>query len=289
MALARRRDNSFVLVSWRYEQPYGAQSAAPPRWHLLECLPQSRRSCVQRVPGHIDGAERERLAAAATQLAERIAAAASATPGACGASHCRGLPSSDTLLDTKLYMPRHAPGWCRATHLLKQLDAARDRGIMLLAAPAGFGKSTLLSLWLAGQDSTAAWITLETAENDLSGWLRYLTAALQTVDRSVGARLAPVLHSARPPDTFILTTLLNDLAALDRPVTLVLDDYHAITSSAVHDALANCLEHRPPHVYVVIVSREDPPLPLARWRAGGALTELRAADLRFTARKLPRF
>ena len=230
----------------------------------------------------------ERLAVAATQLAERIAAA-SATRAPAERATDELSSSSDVLLDTKLYMPPPRAGLVPRTHLLPQLDAVRERGITLLAAPAGFGKSTLLSLWLARQDRPAAWLTLDTADNDLSVWLRYLTAALQTVAPSVGAGLEPVLHAARPPDAFILTTLLNDLVSLDRPVTLVLDDYHAITDRAVHDALAMVLDHRPPLLYVVIASREDPPLPIARWRAAGALTELRAADLRFTSAEIAAF
>jgi ATP/maltotriose-dependent transcriptional regulator MalT len=106
---------------------------------------------------------------------------------------------------------------------------------------------------------------------------------------AVGASVLPLLDSTRLPAAFILTTLVNDLVALDRPLTLVLDDYHTITTPAVHDVLTALLDRRPPQLHVAIASREDPPLPLARWRAAAMLTELRAADLRFTAAEVAVF
>jgi ATP/maltotriose-dependent transcriptional regulator MalT len=170
------------------------------------------------------------------------------------------------------------------THLLDRLTAS-ERGITLLSAPAGFGKSTLLSLWLAQQAFPVAWLSLDAADNDLGRWLRYLIAALQSIAPTIGASVLPLLDSAQPPAAFIMTTLVNDLVAFDRPVTLILDDYHAITTPAVHATLTALLDTRPPQLHVVITGREDPPLPLARWRAAGALTELRAAELRFHHRR----
>jgi len=112
---------------------------------------------------------------------------------------------------------------------------------------------------------------------------------VETVAPTVGVSIIPLLDSTRPPVSFILTTLVNDLVTLDQPVTLVLDDYHIITNSAVHDALTALLDARPPQLHVVIASREDPPLPLSRWRVAGELTELRAADLRFTSAEVAAF
>jgi len=231
----------------------------------------------------------ERLSEVAAQLSERAARNERARRPPTLLANVPLIGASPAVLTTKLYQPRPRPGLVPRTHLLDRLAATSERGITLLSAPAGFGKSTLLSLWLAQLPSPVAWLTLDEADNNLSRWLRYLLAALQTVAPKLGANVMPLLESAHPPVAFILTTLVNDLLTLDQPVTLVLDDYQTITTPAVHDALSAFLDTRPAQLHMVIASREDPPLPLSRWRAAGALTELRAVDLRFTSAEVAAF
>jgi LuxR family maltose regulon positive regulatory protein len=169
------------------------------------------------------------------------------------------------------------------------------RKLTLVSAPAGFGKTTLVSEWLAGCSQPAAWLSLDESDNDPTRFLAYFIAALQTVAANIGKGALGVLHAAQlqPPATeSILTAIINDIAALPDPIVLVLDDYHLIDAQAVHDALAFLLEHLPSPpggMHLVIATREDPPLTLARLRARDQLTELRAADLRFTSSEAAEF
>ena len=158
----------------------------------------------------------------------------------------------------------------------------------LISAPAGFGKTTLLSEWIAGCEQRdpkvhVAWLSLDEGDNDPPRFLTYLIAALQTIDAAIGKGMLGLLQSPQPPPTeSILTALLNEIATIPDHFLLVLDDYHVIDSKPVDQALTFLLEHLPPQVHLVIATREDPHLPLARLRARGQLAELRAADLRFT-------
>jgi len=238
--------------------------------------------------GKSDALTAARLSEAAADLSARAAGHKRGRTDPARPSDAPHISAGPAVLATKIYQPQPRAGLVPRTHLLERLTAG-DHGITLLSAPAGFGKSTLLSLWLTQRGAPVAWLSLDPADNDLGRWLRYLIAALQSAAPTVGASVLPLLDSARPPAAFILTNLVNDLVALDRPVTLVLDDYHAITTPVVHDALAALLDARPPQLHVVITGREDPPLPLARWRAAGALTELRAAELRFTTAEVAAF
>jgi len=231
----------------------------------------------------------ERLGDVAAQLSERAARNERLLRPPALLTNDPLIGAGPAVLATKLYQPRPRPGLVPRTHLLDRLAATSERGITLLSAPAGFGKSTLLSLWLAQLARPVAWLTLDEADNDLSRVLRSLLAALQSVAPQLGASIMPLLDTADPPAAFILTTLVNDLVTLDQPVTLILDDYHSITTPAVHDALTIFLDTHPPQLHVVIASRADPPLPLSRWRANGALTELRAAELRFTTAEVAAF
>ncbi len=162
----------------------------------------------------------------------------------------------------------------------------------LVSAPAGFGKTTLVSEWVAGCERPAAWLSLDEGDNDPTRFLTYLVAALQTLALSqvegimanIGEGMLGVLQAPQPPSIeSILTTLLNEIATIPDNFILVLDDYHLIDSKPVDNALAFLLEHLPPQMHLVIATREDPHLPLARLRARSQLAELRAADLRFTA------
>jgi LuxR family maltose regulon positive regulatory protein len=205
------------------------------------------------------------------------------------------------LLTTKLYIPPPRPGQVPRPRLLARLDAALGlhHRLILVSAPPGFGKTTLLSEWVAHLRSDAAanrslagrvaWVSLDPGDNALPRFMAYLIAALQTIEAGVGAGVlgalqAPGPADAGPPSALepLLTALINELAALPEPLLLVLDDYHLIEAPVIHHALTFLLDHLPPHMGLVLATRADPPLPLSRLRSRGALTELRQAELRFT-------
>ena len=199
---------------------------------------------------------------------------------------------ASAILATKLYLPPPRPKAVQRQRLTERLNAglAAARRLTLIAAPAGFGKTTLTGEWVAGLARPAAWLSLDEGDNDPTRFLTYLVASIQTVAAEFGAAELALLQSPQPPPAeSILTALLNALAALPEPLILVLDDYHVIQAPAIHRALTYLLEHLPPQRHVVLTSREDPQLPLARYRARGQLTELRAADLRFTAAEAAEF
>src|SRR5918998_1294618 len=191
---------------------------------------------------------------------------------------------STPILATKLYVPAPQPRVVPRPRLTERLNEGLHRKLTLISAPAGFGKTTLLGEWLAGCGRPAAWLSLDEGDSDPARFLSYLLAALQTIAPNVGEGMLRVLQSPQPPPTeSILTNLLNEIAAVEVDLVLVLDDYHAIDSRAVDDALAFLLEHLPPRMHLVIATREDPDLHLARFRGRGQLAELRAADLRFNS------
>ena len=160
----------------------------------------------------------------------------------------------------------------------------------LISAPVGYGKTTLVSEWVACCERPVAWLSLDEGDSDPTRFLTYLVAALQTIAANIGEGVLDVLQSPQlPPTESILTGLLNEIAAFPNNFTLVLDDYHVIDSKPVDNALTFLLEHLPPQMHLVIATREDPNLPLARLRARGQLTELRAADLRFTPTEAAEF
>jgi LuxR family maltose regulon positive regulatory protein len=220
-----------------------------------------------------------------------------------------------SLLTTKLTIPPTRPGLVPRPRLIERLNAGLHRSLALISAPAGFGKTTLVSSWLhrpgdeqgyssAPQLSTypaqAAWLSLDEGDNDPARFLAYLVAALQTVQPDFGEAALAALQSQQPPALeAVLTALINDIASCPgpgdgeggegpgggrsgRPIILVLDDYHLITARPIHDGVTFLLEHLPPNLHLVIASRADPHLPIARLRAQGQLTELRQSDLRFT-------
>jgi LuxR family transcriptional regulator, maltose regulon positive regulatory protein len=187
------------------------------------------------------------------------------------------------ILATKLHTPAPRPRLVLRPRLLERLDAGMHRGLTLVSAPAGFGKTTLVSAWVASCGRPAAWLSLDEGDSDATRFLTYLVAALQTIRPGVGAAALSALQAPQPPPPeAILTTLLNDAAAIAERFVLVLDDYHLVDSRPVDRALALLIERLPPRMHLVIATREDPQLPLARLRARDQLTELRAADLRFT-------
>ena len=213
---------------------------------------------------------------------------------------------STPILATKLYLPPPRPAMVRRPRLIERLNAGLHRKLTLVAAPAGFGKTTLLSEWLARCGRAVAWLALDEGDNDPTRFLAYLVAALQTITPHIGAGVMTVLQSPQPPQgtagrEAILTALLNDITTLPEPFVLVLDDYHVIDAGGgvrgslwdgtgvIDMALTFLLEHMPPQMHLVITTREDPHLPVARYRARGQLTEVRAADLRFTAAEAAEF
>ncbi len=197
------------------------------------------------------------------------------------------------LLMTKLAVPAAQPWLVSRSRLLARLAEVRSR-FTLLCAPAGFGKSALLSDWLhtsqqGSAASTITWLMVDAADNDPLRFWTYLGTALQRLASHVGATLLQGLQAPHPPLEALLTTLLNELLTVREPVTLVLEDYHVIQAPTIHQSLSFLLEHLPPHVHLVIATRSDPPLPLARLRAQGELCEIRAEDLRFTLEEASTF
>src|SRR5918992_5559943 len=197
---------------------------------------------------------------------------------------------STPILTTKLYIPPPQPKVVLRPRLIECLNEGLDRKLSLISAPAGSGKTTLLSEWLAGRSQPAAWLSLDEGDNDPTRFLAYLVAALQTIAPNIGEGLLGALQSPQPPPTeSVLTALLNEITRVPDKFVLVLDDYHVIDARPVGDALAFLIEHLPPRMHLVIATREDPNLPLARLRARGQLGELRAADLRFTPSEAAEF
>jgi LuxR family maltose regulon positive regulatory protein len=194
------------------------------------------------------------------------------------------------LLFTKLYLPPSRPSVVARPRLIEQLNEGMRTKLTLISASAGFGKTTLVSQWAADCGRPVAWLSLDERDNDPSSFLTYLVAALRTIAPGTGEGVVAVLQSPQaPPLESILTTLLNEITTIPDDFALVLDDYHVLDSKPDDEALAFLLEHLPPQMHLVIATREDPRLPLARLRARGQLTELRAADLRFTPSEATEF
>ena len=193
------------------------------------------------------------------------------------------------LLATKLYVPRSRRRLVPRPRLIERLDRGTESKLTLVSAPAGFGKTTLLTEWLAAGparpagERLVAWLSLDRADNDPASFWTYVIAALRTVESGVGESALAFLQASPPsPIETVLTALLNDLGATAADIVLVLDDYHVIDAGDVQDGMAFLLDHLPPGLHVVIATRADPGLPLPRWRARGELVEARAAELRFT-------
>ena len=194
------------------------------------------------------------------------------------------------LLKTKLYIPPIRPELVPRPRLIERLNAGTHRKLTLISAPAGFGKTTLVSAWLRSTDRPFTWISLDEGDNDLSRFLNYLVAALRQVDDGIGPAVQHLLEAPQlPPIEALLTELINDIATRPSPFVLVLDDYHTITEPGVYETVRFLLERQPPQMHTVIVSRQDPPLPLSRLRGRGQITEIRQSDLRFTLEEATTF
>ncbi len=191
---------------------------------------------------------------------------------------------SPELLSTKLFTPPGRKNLVPRRRLTERLDKAWQQGkkLTLVSASAGYGKTTIVTEWVRNLQAKSAWLSLDEADNDPTRFLSYLIAALQLIDQSVGQKSGAMLSSPQPlPPDLVLTTLLNEISTISYPFILVLDDYHLIHSLPIHDQLDFLVEHQPPTMRLVIITREDPPLPLARLRARGEMVEIRQNDLRF--------
>src|SRR5262249_27599591 len=194
----------------------------------------------------------------------------------------------DVLVATKFHVPR--AGFVPRPRLLARLGEGVGRGLTVVGTPAGFGKPALLGAW--GSRQSAAWLSLDAGDNDPARFWRYVAAALERARPGIDAPVVALLRDPQqPPLEAVATAVINELTAVpgEGEVVLVLDDYHLVEAPPVHESVAFLLDRLPPGLRVVLSSRADPPLPLARLRARGQLAELRAADLRFTVAETAAF
>ena len=188
-----------------------------------------------------------------------------------------------TPLRTKLYVPPLQSTWVSRMRLLKRMDEGFERKLTLIYAPAGFGKTTLLVEWIHQKKIPVAWFSVDKKDNDPVHFLIYVIAGLQTLEPGIGKAALTLLQSPQPPPLeSILINLINDISCIPTNATLVFDDYHAVDAKPIHDLIAFLLDHLPEHMHLVMATRSDPSLLLARLRSQNQLTELRAADLSFT-------
>ncbi|HTK08801.1 MAG TPA: LuxR C-terminal-related transcriptional regulator [Ktedonobacteraceae bacterium] len=205
------------------------------------------------------------------------------------------LPSQSTplhpLLITKLHIPHPRPQLVVRTHLIERLRLCAQLPLTLISAPAGSGKTTLLAQSLWESNLPVAWLSLEPEDNDPARFLPYMIFALQTLDPQLGTTILSLLRTPQPPPPeMVLTLLINEiLEQQTKDMILVLDDYHVITSASLRQAMILLLEHLPPQLHLILATRTDPSLPLARLRAQGRLAEIRASDLRFAGDEIRTF
>ena len=176
------------------------------------------------------------------------------------------------VMATKLYVPRLRRGLVARPRLLRRMEGGADARLTLVSAPAGFGKTTVLAAWLhevSAVGRCSAWLSLDATDNDPASFWTYVVTALQSAVPGVGERALELLASSPVPTELVLTTLLNELATTSGELWVVLDDYHLVDNQEVNVGVAFLLEHLPAQVHVVVSTRADPDLPLARWRARG--------------------
>src|SRR5258705_6726759 len=179
-----------------------------------------------------------------------------------------GIPMARPVIATKLYVPKLRRGLVTRPRLGELLRRGAESRLTLVSAPAGFGKTTLLAAWLGeapGEDRCVAWLSLDPADNEPASFWTYVVTALQAAVPGVGSRALELIASSPLPIELVLTTVVNELAAVPDDVWLVLDDYHVVDSRDVGAGMAFLLEHLPPQVHVVVSTRADPDLPLSRW------------------------
>ncbi len=194
------------------------------------------------------------------------------------------------LLITKLYIPKVRPELILRPHLIEQLNAGLQRKLTLISAPAGFGKTSILAEWVSSFDLPSAWFSMDESDNDLARFFAYFVASLQTIKADIGEATLEAIQSLQPMQyKAVMTPLINEIHDMQEAFVLVLDDYHVINAEPVHRTLTFLLDHLPPKMHIVIASRADPPLPLARLRGQDQLIEIRTADLRFSYEEVSNF
>jgi ATP/maltotriose-dependent transcriptional regulator MalT len=195
------------------------------------------------------------------------------------------------LLATKLHVPRPRAQLVPRSQLTEHLQTGMQGALTLISAPPGFGKTTLLAQWREASHMPVAWLSLETEDNELVRFFSYLIASLQSLDPGIGKAALGLLQTPQQAALETMLTLLtNDLSASQREdFALVLDDYHLITAESIHHGMVFLLEHAPPQMHLILLTRADPPWPLTRLRACGQLCEVRAAELRFATEEAGHF
>lgn len=197
---------------------------------------------------------------------------------------------SSKLITTKLHIPQIRAACVPRPHLVLRLQQGLEQKLILISAPAGYGKTTLLCEWLVECGQTTAWVSVDKGDNDPSRFWAYVLAALRDACSSAGSILPEIqTNFDLSSNEILITELINELDKLSLPMILVLDDYHIIETQIIHDGLSFLLEHAPRHFHLVIATRADPPLPLARLRARSEMLELRQTDLSFTLKESAEF
>ena len=200
------------------------------------------------------------------------------------------MPQIDQLIKTKFYIPPVRQDIVPRARLIDQLNSGLHRKLSLVSAPAGFGKTTLVSSWIHQQERPAAWISLDEDDNDLRVFLSYLIAALQIIEKNIGNEILLTIQASQALQVpSLLTMIVNEIDALEKELILVLDDYHRITNRAVHDALDFLIQHMPARMHLVILGRVDPDISQSRLRVNRQMIELRSNDLRFTQAEVAAF
>ena len=188
------------------------------------------------------------------------------------------------LLTTRLYIPPPRANLVPRPHLIERLNEGMKGELTVVSAPAGFGKTTLLSEWIHQNEMPVACISLDKGDSDPVQFIHYVVAALQTIEPSIGKAALTIMQSPQPPPVeSVLTVLINEITATTEDFALILDDYHLVDSKPIHTIIEFLLNHLPRQMHLVIATRTDPPLPLARLRSRNQLTEFRTSDLCFTS------
>jgi LuxR family maltose regulon positive regulatory protein len=194
------------------------------------------------------------------------------------------------LLQTKFYTPQPQTSHIPRPQLVERINEGIERKLTLITAPAGFGKTSLLSQWVSQSRRSVSWLSLEEDDDEIARFLSYFILALQNIHEHIGAELLAALQNSQSLqiNTF-LAMLVNEISLIAADFSLILDDYHVIATTSIHEALVFVLDHSPPTLHLIIAGRADPFFPISRYRARGELIELRMEDLRFSAEETKRY
>lgn len=196
----------------------------------------------------------------------------------------------EQMLTTKLFIPSTRRDLVHRQRLINRLSQGMDGKLTLVSGPAGFGKTTLLSEWVGESNRPVCWISLDEGDNDPIQFVSFLIKGLQNISDGIGHGLVEMLYSSKPLESnTLITYLINQIADIQTPFSIILDDYHVITEPRIHNLMQLILENQPPQMHLVISTRSDPPWPLARWRARSELSEIRTRDLRFNLEETSKF